>query len=148
VQFAVNPVVALKELRRVCTAGGRIVVTIWAAPEFSDSRMISEAVRGPLPSPPSGGGPFALSAPGVLEGLLEQADLRVIGGGEVDAPIEQPDLDTYWQSLRSTGPTQAAIRAVGEDRVKAAALQAAEKFRTPTGDVRLNNRYRYVAASR
>ena len=54
------------------------------------------------------------SASGALEGLIEQAGLKVAGRGEVDCPFEYQDLETHWRAQRSGGPLQAAIRGVGE----------------------------------
>jgi hypothetical protein len=44
-------------------------------------RDIFKAVLDTLPEPPPGEGPWALSMPGRLESLLEQAGLRIVGSG-------------------------------------------------------------------
>lgn len=147
VQYCADPVAALRELRRVCAPNGYIVVSTWGAPENCEQRVVFKAVRDVHPSPPSGGGPFALSASGALKGLIEQAGLKVAGGGEADCPFEYPDLETHWRAQRSGGPLQAAIRAVGEGRLRAAVEQAVGPYRTSTGGVLLENRFLYVTAT-
>lgn len=112
-----------------------------------DERLILKAVRDTLPSPPASGGPFALSAAGALESLVEQAGWKVTGSDEVDCPFEYPDLETHWQAQRSVGPLQAALRTVSEERLRAAVELAVASHRTNTGGVRLANRFRYVTAT-
>jgi len=147
VQYAADPIAALRELKRVCAPGGYFVISTWGLPEHCEQRVVLKAVRDTLPSPPAGGGPFALSAAGALERLVEQAGWRVTGSSEVDCPFEYPDLETHWQAQRSAGPLQAALRVVDEERLRAAVEQAVEPHRTSTGGVRLENRFRYVTAT-
>lgn len=146
VQFAEEPVAALAEIRRVCEPGGRVVVATLGSPEDCEARHILKAVVDALPSPPPGEGPFAFSAPGALESLVERAGLTVTGSGEVDCPMEHPEPGIAWRAFRSTGPLQGAIRAVGEEKIKAAVLKALEP-NTNEGKVRLENRFRYVTAA-
>jgi SAM-dependent methyltransferase len=146
-QYCADPVAALRELRRVCTPNGYIVVSTWGPPENCQQRVVFKAVRDVQASSPSGDGPFALSAPGALEDLIEQADLKVFGRGEVDCPFEYPDLETHWRAQRSGGPLQAAIRAVGEERLRAVVEESVRLYRTSTGGVRLLNRFLYVTAT-
>jgi hypothetical protein len=124
-----------------------LVISTWGLPEHCEQRVVFKAVRDTLPSPPSGGGPFALSAAGALENLVEQADWKVVGSSETDCPFAYKDLETHWQAQRSGGPLQVAIRAVGEERLRAAVEQAVQPYRTTTGGVRLENRFRYVTAT-
>jgi SAM-dependent methyltransferase len=147
VQYAADPIAALQELKRVCAPEGYFIISTWGLPEQCEQRVVLKAVQDTLPSPPSGGGPFALSAAGALESLVEQAGWKVIGSSEVDCPFEYQDLDTHWQAQRSGGPLQAAIRAVGEERLRTAVEQAVAPYRTSTGGVRLENRFRYVTAA-
>jgi YHS domain-containing protein len=71
-KFVADPTAALREPRRVCAPGGRVVLTIWAAPADCEQRDIFKAMRGAPPFPPPDNGPFALSGAEVLEQLLEQ----------------------------------------------------------------------------
>jgi hypothetical protein len=104
-------------------------------------------VRDSLPTPPAGGGPFALSGSGLLENLVEQAGWKVTASDEVDCPFEYPDLETHWQAQRSAGPLQAAFRTVDEEQLRLAVEQAVKPYQTSTGGIRLQNRFRYVTAT-
>lgn len=146
VQYAADPLAALGELRRVCAAGGRFAISTWGLPEQCEQRVIFKAVRDSLLSPPPGGGPFALSAPDALENFVAQAGWKVLGSGEADCPFEYPDVETLWRAQRSAGPVQAALRAVGQERLRAALERAVAPFRTSTGGVRLENCLRFVIA--
>jgi len=86
--------------------------------------------------------------PGKLEGLLEEAGLQVLGSGEVDCPFNYPDFETYWRGNSSAGPFQAAIRAVGQDKLKAATREAIEAFRTKEGRFNIApNIFKYIVAT-
>lgn len=147
VQYAADPIAALRELKRVCAPNGCLVISTWGLPEQCEQRLILKAVRDSMPSPPTGGGPFALSAAGALESLVEQAGWKVTRSSEVDCPFEYPNLETHWQAQRSAGPLQAALRTVSEEQLRAAVEQAVASRRTSTGGVRLENRFRYVTAT-
>jgi SAM-dependent methyltransferase len=156
VQYTADPTAAVRELRRVCAAGyppersegrvRRVVVALWSVPEECEMRDIFKAVRDTLPAPPPGEGPFALSMPGRLEGLLELAGLRVVGSGVADCPFEYSDLAAFWRASRSAGVMQGVMRAVGEERLRVAVLKAAEAYQRADGRVRLENRFRFVTA--
>ena len=147
VQYTSDPITALRELRRVCDPSGRFVVCTWGVPEQCEQRVVFKAVRDSLPSAPSVEGPFALSSPGALENLVEQAGWKVIGSSEVDCPFEYPNLDTHWRAQRSGGPFQAVLRTIGEKELRLAVDEAIKPFQTSTGSVHLQNSFRYVTAT-
>lgn len=66
--------------------------------------------------------------------------------GEVDAPFLYADLEMMWRTVRAAGPVQAAIRRAGERPVKGAVVHAGEPFQSGTGEIRLNNRFRFLTA--
>lgn len=146
--FAASPSAALSELARVTAPGGRVVIGVWGQPQQCDMRYLFEAVLAALPAPPPGEGPFALSSPGLLEQLVEEAGLEVIDRGETECPFEYTDFEHLWRAQRSAGPLQAAIRLVGEEQLKSAVASALAPFVRHGGQIRLDNRFRYVAAAR
>jgi SAM-dependent methyltransferase len=148
VQYAADPVTALKELARVCAPRGRVAIGVWASPEQVEMRHVFAAVRAALLSPPPGEGPFALSMPGRLEQLTTQAGFRAISSGEVDCPFEYANVDALWRAQRSAGPLQGAMRAAGEAKIEEAVRGAVRRFVKPDGRVRLENRFRYVVLSK
>ncbi len=147
-QYAADVVNALREARRVAMPGGRIAMAVWGRQEDCENVALMAAMSAFLPPPPPGApGPFALSAPGRVEALLEQAELEPLTSGEVDCPFEYPDLETAVRGNMSAGPATAAIRQVGAETLRQALVEALAPFRTSAGGYRLRNRFRYVIAS-
>lgn len=149
IQYTEDRVTALRELGRVCAPAGRVAVGLFGSPEKVAFRHILQAVRDALPEPPPGDGPFGLSVPGKLEGLIEEAGLKVITSGEVNCPFSYPDLETFWRANVSAGPLQGVMRVIGEERLKTAMQEAGETFRN--GDDRIEitpNIFKYVVAMR
>jgi len=146
IQYAEDRVAALRELGRVAATDGRISVGLWSTPDKVDYRVVFAAVRDALPEPPMGDGPFGLSEPGTLEGMIEAAGMSVIGTGEADCPFVYSDTETFWKANIAAGPLQGAMDIVGEDILKAAVLDAVEPYRTDDGGLRFENAFRYVTA--
>ena len=148
IQYAVDRIAALHELARVADGGARIAVGLFGSPEKVDFRVLFDAIRGTLPEAPPGDGPFGLSGNGVLEELVRSSGLNVVDGGEVNVPFVYTNTDVFWQGLISGGPVQAALDAVGQEKLKEAVFAAIEPFLTPEGGVRLGtNSFKYVTAT-
>jgi SAM-dependent methyltransferase len=144
-QFAADPASVLRAwLSRLTPGRGTIVVGLWSPQEESEQYRIMRAVRGVLPRPPAGGNPFALSAPGQLEALLQSVGLTLGPAREVELTFEYPDMETCWRALRSTGSMQSAIQIGGEDVVKPALVETARQFLMTDGSVFIHNKMRYV----
>src|SRR5206468_2805004 len=81
--LAVDPEAALREARRALRPGGRLALAVWAPAEHNPHLTIlgEEARRLGLlePAPAGEPGPFALSAPGAVEQVIEDAGF--------DAPV-------------------------------------------------------------
>jgi SAM-dependent methyltransferase len=141
--YVANRATALREVRRVCVPGGRVVVAVWGRPEECEQYAIVRALRQILPTP-LGEEPFSLSAPGVLDALVAQNGLRIVGDGSVECPAEYPDEEVACQALVATGPMQAALRVVGAQQLTAVVRAAIAPFCTSSAGVRLVNRFRYL----
>ena len=147
-QHAANPVAALKEAKRVVTRGGRVAMVIWGRYQDCDHAPVMAAIAALLPpSPTRTDGPFALTEPGRLEALLEQAGLQAEDIGEIASTFEWVDSETAWKAISSAGPTVMAVRYAGEEKVKQVALDSLASFRTSTGGYREENTFRYVTAT-
>jgi ubiquinone/menaquinone biosynthesis C-methylase UbiE len=71
-QFAGDPRRALAEAARVLRPGGRLVASLFAAPERSQGTVVHEAMSALIPPEQHGDhAPYALSAPGNLEAALD-----------------------------------------------------------------------------
>lgn len=148
VQFVDDPIAVVREMGRVCRANGRIVVGIWGGEGECEYADLLRAVYALLPSPPTVLPPMSLSAPGALAHVMEQVDLHIIGWGVAECPFTYPDDETMWRALGSSGIQQVVSRRVGEERVREAMFGAVIPYRKADGSIRMENRMRYVAATR
>lgn len=147
-QHAANPVAALSEAKRVVRRGGRVAMVTWGRPEDCEHAAVFAAIRALLSPEVTGTtSPFALSEPGRLAALLEQAGLRAVDSGEIATTFAWPDDDTAWKAIGSAGPTVMAVRFAGEEKVRQAVLNSLMPFKTSTGGYREENTYRYVIAT-
>jgi SAM-dependent methyltransferase len=147
VQYATDPVRALREIKRVATPGAPVAVATWGDPERCEGRVLIAALGALLPPPPPGaGGPFALAAPGALEALVETAQLSAERAIDVPTPFVYADLATGVRASLSSGPARAAIDQVGEERAREAVTAALDQFVQAGGTVRLDNVFRVVFA--
>jgi SAM-dependent methyltransferase len=146
-QYAAGVVSALREARRVARPAGRVAMAVWGRAQDCDTVATVAALGTLLPPPPPGApGPFALSAPGYVEGLLQQAGLAPLESGEVDCPFEFADLETAVRGHMSTGPAALAIKRAGAEAVQQAIAESLAPFRTSAGGYHQRNRFRYVIA--
>jgi len=145
VQFTENKVAAIAEMARVCKPGRTVVVGIWDVPEKNEQRAIFAAMENELPEAPKGG-PFALSKHGLLEDMIREAGLTVEGQQSVPVEFRFSNVDQFWQVVGSSGNTKKMMRVVGEERIKKAALAAVEQLIQPSGEVIMQNSFRYVKA--
>jgi SAM-dependent methyltransferase len=147
VQYAADPVAALRELRRVAVPGAQVAVVTWAEAERCETRVVLAAIGALLPPPPPGaGGPFALSAPGKLEELVGVAGLTPQRADEVPTPFIYPDLDTAVRAQLASGPARRAIENVGPQATEDAIRTALAGSRQPDGSYRQDNAFLYVIA--
>lgn len=124
---------AARELCRVVRGGGRVAVAVWA--EAERNPWISVTSRAALdlglaePVDPEAPGPFRLSAPGRLHGVLEGAGLTVELEDEVDVTWVAASLDEWWAitldtsrglatlAERLTSDALATVRTRAEERL-------------------------------
>lgn len=145
--FTPDPAATLRELVRVTRPQGRVVVTCWGPPERCQFTAVRQAMA-PLTSPivpPAAAEPHALATPGALESLFQQAGWRVVDRGEVVCTMAYPDAEVAWRAHSSGGPTQAAIRARGEDTVRGVLAEVDRQFTRADGTIRFDNVFVWAA---
>ena len=147
VQFASDPVRAVSEMARVAKPGAPVTVTTWAAPERCEMGAVLGALGALLPAPaPGTGGPFALSAPGAVESVVESAGLASYHVIDVATPFTFADVDTGVRALLATGPGRRATEQAGDEAARAAVVAAFARFARPDGSVSTNNVFRVLVA--
>lgn len=144
IQYAQDRVRAVRELGRVCRPTGTIVIGLFAPPDRVELGAVFGAIRDALPEPPPGKGPFELSQPGVLAGLVAEAGLEIGDAGEVECPFSYPDFATFWRANLSAGPIQAALGSIGEPELMAAVHDAVASRALPDGSLVLRNVFQFV----
>lgn len=138
VQYAADLGSALLELKRVCQPGGSIVAGLFGPPEAVSYQPVLSALGPFMPKPPPDGkpgGPFRLSAPGVLEAGFTSAGIAVSATGEVNCPFRYRSWDEFWRGTRAAGPTQMAIGRAGLDAVEEATRSAVEPLTADDGSI-------------
>lgn len=146
IMYADDPGRALREARRVLTPDGRLAMAVWSDPAECEFRHVIEALRGVLPSPPPGEGPFELSGPDALEAAMKEHGFDPTDAMEVPTPFRFVDENHFVQAVHGTGPGQAVRRQVGEDAMTDALLDVGEQFRRADGSFHLENSFRVVGA--
>ena len=131
--FAVDPAVALSEIRRVLRPDGRFAFSVWgdrdANPWLGVVIDAVTAVTGMVVPPPGMPGPFALSDATALVRLVEDAGFEAVSIEELSVPLHSPSLDSWW--ARTTAIAGPVVRIIaGLDVSKQAALM--EHFRAAT----------------
>jgi SAM-dependent methyltransferase len=148
-QYAADPLQAIIEARRVAKPGAQIFVATWGQPKACEAATYLAALKPLLPQQPAGAaGPFALSDETALRSLVMSAGLTPLSVKDVDVIWQFEKLETALAAMLSAGPSVLAIQTSGRDRVRAVLEPAIAPFRLSNGGYRLENRFRYLLATR
>jgi SAM-dependent methyltransferase len=149
-QFAGDPRQALREAARVARPGGRVVASLFAAPERSQGTVVHEAMNAFIPPEQAADhAPYALSVPGHLELAVTDVGLRLQDHGEVVCHWRYASVEDAVLALLCSAGGARAIEAAGEQAVRDVLPPALAQFQDPvTKMVTLANTFRWVAACR
>jgi SAM-dependent methyltransferase len=144
-----DPQALVHDAAQLTMRGGHVALATWGPEERCESAAVLDVARR-LVDPLRRGvyAPFALSAPGAVEALVERAGLRPAGSGRVCCPYAYPDLDTALRGIMSTGFFDAAVDFSGERQVEKEITETLYPWVRSDGSVRMQNVFRYVLAER
>jgi SAM-dependent methyltransferase len=147
VQYASDPIAAVKHMSHVTRPGGLVSFLVWGPPEKCESGVMF-AELGPLmpPAPPAAPGAIAWSEQGQLEELAARAGLTPLTVANVSNPLIYPDLATAVRTQLSSGPARNAIQHSGLPAVRGALTRAFASSRQPDATYRQDNIFRYLIA--
>jgi SAM-dependent methyltransferase len=131
-----DPETAARETLRVLRPGGRAVFAVWGPPAANPwLSVLLDAVSAKLgtPVPPPGmPGPFSLSDPGSLEGVIAAAGFGNVEVQEVAAGMHVGSFEKWWEVVPAlAGPVAALLASLPEDvtsAIRSDAESALKKF--------------------
>jgi enediyne biosynthesis protein CalE5 len=117
--FALDPVQAAGEIRRVLRPGGRAAVAVWGPRERNPwLGLVFDAVSaltGAQVPPPGVPGPFALDDAGRLAGVLAGGGLEDVAVTELPVPLRAASFDEWWSRTTAiAGPLASRLAALPE----------------------------------
>jgi ubiquinone/menaquinone biosynthesis C-methylase UbiE len=133
-----EPETALRETRRVLREGGRLALSVWAAPESNPwasvpGRLLREQTGVPPPDP-TAPGVFAMADPQRTRSLLINTGFEVRRMEDVGVSWRFDDFDAYWTFLNEhAGAIAVAITALSEEdqlALRGRIGEAVEPYRT------------------
>jgi len=139
--LVVDPVRAVREIKRVLRPGGRAGIGVWGPRERNPwLALVLDAVGVQLgaPMPPPGvPGPFSLDDAERFVGVLTEGGLAGVRVDEVAVPYQATSFEDWWTRTSAlAGPMAKVLASLPEParhELEARARAAAEPFRTETG---------------
>jgi SAM-dependent methyltransferase len=146
-QFAADPHTALAEAARVLAPGGRVVASLFAEPDRSESTAIHRALSTLTPSTDAAPkhAPYLLSEPGNLASAFTSAGLSTLETGEVSTVWSYPSTAALVRGILSSAGGARVLDVVDRETAATAITTAAAEFVRPDGSVAMRNTFRWVS---
>lgn len=146
-QYAGNPVLALREAKRVTAPDGSVVIMTWGDPDGMEAASLVAAMKPLMPPPPPGApGPFALSDESALRQFATEAGLEPVEVFDVASPFIYADEATALRGLNSSGVAARAMENTSEEAVTEAHANAISPYRQPDGSFCIDATFRCLLA--
>lgn len=153
--FADEPVVALREMRRVVRPEGKVGIAVWSELDKLGIFLLTRTVSAELPaSPPAAGHmPWRLGTPGMIEALMTDAGFQDVRVTPTVLAFEVADPHREWTTWRENvqGPAVSAYLDLPDARqrqIEETALAALEALRQDDGVIRVASEALLVTATR
>jgi SAM-dependent methyltransferase len=147
-QYAADPIVALREAKRVTAPGGRILALVWSPAEMCELAPHLQSLGSLMPPPPPGApGPFALSGREALGDYFARAGLEVAEIADVPCTFAYADTTTAIAALSSAGPVTRVAEHAGADAVRADIERFLAGHVHPDGTYAISNSFRYAMST-
>ncbi|CAA9454896.1 MAG: hypothetical protein AVDCRST_MAG37-2840 [uncultured Rubrobacteraceae bacterium] len=130
--FMPDPVGALRELRAALKPGGRVVASVWGAPERNPNFSLPmEIISRHTDLPPQGvdaPGLFAIPTPEGLGALLREAGFVDVEASAFETPVvKAKNAESYWQGVSSVaGPLVSILASLSEEQRRAVREEVVE----------------------
>jgi SAM-dependent methyltransferase len=150
-----DPEAALRETRRVLRSGGHVALAAWDIPEANTNMTLVPRTLLELgltdPPPADEPGPFAFSAPGRIQDLLEGTGFADIVVEALDLRFHYPSRDAAFETALDLSPTLSGmlreLSPADHTRFRDALDERLEAFVRDDGGVELPGRTLVAAAS-